>query len=180
MVPKNGVIEHMNRTILERAQSMQIFVGLPKQFWTDAVNTAMYLVNRRPSVPLNYGILEKTWTDEEVNLNHLRTFGCISYVYIELSNRSTLNSKFKRCIFIGYKTHKNVYRFCDPENRKILKHKDVVFNEQKMYIQRELPQRMISGWHLRARLSSRALRTQSSSNMKMLPWTRLATFSRGM
>ena len=25
------------------------------------------------------------------------------------------------------------YRFWDPENRKILRHKDVVFNEEKIY-----------------------------------------------
>jgi len=86
----------------------------------------MYLVNRRPSMPLNFGILEETWTNEELNLNHLRTFGCISYVYIELSNRSTLNPKFKRCIFIRYGTDEYGYRFWDPENRKILRHKDMI------------------------------------------------------
>ena len=37
---------------------------------------------------------------------------------------------------------------------------------------------MISEWHLGALPSSRVLRNQSSSNLKMLPWTRLKTFSR--
>ena len=45
--------ERISRTILECARNMQIHVGLPKQFWTDAVNTAVYLINRGPSIPLN-------------------------------------------------------------------------------------------------------------------------------
>ena len=42
-----------------------------------------------------------------------------------------LNSKFKRCIFIRYRTDEYGYRFWDPENHKILRSKDLVFNEQK-------------------------------------------------
>jgi len=83
----------MNKTILERARSMWIHADLTKQFWADAVNTAVYLINRGPSVPLNCGIPEETWTDKEVSLNHLCTFGCISYVHIELSHRSKLDPK---------------------------------------------------------------------------------------
>jgi len=62
----------------------------------------VYLIDRETSVPLNCEIFEETWADKEVNLNHLRTFDCISYVHIELSHRSKLDPKSRRCIFIGY------------------------------------------------------------------------------
>ena len=78
---------------------MQIYAGLPKQLWANVVNTA---VNREPSVPLNYEILEEVWTNKEINLNHMRTFGYISYVHVKLNHRSKLDPKSKRCIFIGY------------------------------------------------------------------------------
>ncbi|BBG97487.1 transposable element gene [Prunus dulcis] len=42
----NGVAERMNRTLTERARSIRIQSGLPKQFWAEAVNTAAYLINR--------------------------------------------------------------------------------------------------------------------------------------
>ncbi|RVW19901.1 Retrovirus-related Pol polyprotein from transposon TNT 1-94 [Vitis vinifera] len=42
---QNGVAEHMNRTLNERARSMRLHVGLPKTFWADAVSTAAYLIN---------------------------------------------------------------------------------------------------------------------------------------
>lgn len=41
----NGVAEHMNRTLTERARSLRVQSGLPKQFWAEAVNTATYLIN---------------------------------------------------------------------------------------------------------------------------------------
>ncbi|XP_075110572.1 uncharacterized protein LOC142181555 [Nicotiana tabacum] len=53
---QNGVAERMNKTLNERARSMRIHSGLPKYFWAEAVNTAAYLRNRGPSVPLNFEI----------------------------------------------------------------------------------------------------------------------------
>ena len=45
---------------------------------------------------------------------------------------SKLDPKSRRCIFIGYGTDGYGSLFWDPENCKILRHKDVIFNEQKM------------------------------------------------
>jgi len=120
---QNKVAERMNKTILEHVRSMRIHTGLSKKFWADTTNTTVYLINRGPSVPLNCGI----------SLNHLRIFGCISYVHVELDRRRKLNPKSKRCIFNGYRASKYNYQFWDPENRKILMHKDVVFNEGMVY-----------------------------------------------
>jgi len=63
---------------------------------------------KRPLVPLNYEILKEAWTGKEANLNHLRTFGYISYVYVELDHMSKLNPKFKMCILIVYGTNEYV------------------------------------------------------------------------
>src|SRR5271154_4992655 len=49
---ENGVSERMNGTIMERAKSMRLHAGLPLQFWADAVDTAVYLINRGPSSAL--------------------------------------------------------------------------------------------------------------------------------
>jgi len=131
---QSRVAECMNMTILERARSMRIHGGLPKQFWADAVNTTVYLINRGPSIALNYGIPKEALACKEVNMNHLRTFGCILlYVHVGLDYRSKLEPKSKRCIFLGYGISEYDYRFWYPENQKILRHKDVVFNEKKMY-----------------------------------------------
>jgi len=113
---QNGVAKRMNGIILERARSMQIYAGLPKWFWIDVVNTMVYLINRGSLLPLNCRIHEEAWAGKEVNMNYLRTFGCISYVHIKLDCRSKLNLKSKRCIFIGYEESEYAYRFWDLEN----------------------------------------------------------------
>jgi transposase InsO family protein len=50
---ENGVSKRMNRTIMERARSMRLHVGLPLHFWVDAVDTVVYLINRGPSSSLD-------------------------------------------------------------------------------------------------------------------------------
>ena len=48
----------MNMTIMERTRSMRLHDGLPLHMWVDAINTAVYLINRGPSTPLGCGIPE--------------------------------------------------------------------------------------------------------------------------
>ena len=46
---------------MERARSMRLHVGLPLQFWEDAVDTAVYLINIEPSRSLDGIIREEEW-----------------------------------------------------------------------------------------------------------------------
>lgn len=45
---QNGVAERYNRTILDRIRCMLFDADLPKKFWGEAGNTAVFLINRRP------------------------------------------------------------------------------------------------------------------------------------
>ena len=139
MTPQqNGVAERMNRTLNERARSMRIHAGLPKMFWAEAVNTAAYLINRGPSIPLDGKIPKEVWSGKEVNLSHLRVFGCISYVHIDSAERSKLDAKSNKCVFVGYGDDEFGYQFWDYENRKIIRSRDVIFNENVMYKDRSI------------------------------------------
>ncbi|KAE8697500.1 Retrovirus-related Pol polyprotein from transposon TNT 1-94 [Hibiscus syriacus] len=137
MTPQqNGVAKRMNSTLNERARSMRIHVGLPKFLWAEAINTAAYLINRGPLVPLDGGIPEEAWSKKEINLSHLRVFGCISYVHINSAERSKLDSKSNKCVFVGYGGDEFGYQFWDYENQKIVRSRDVIFNENVMYKER--------------------------------------------
>jgi hypothetical protein len=59
---ENGVSERMNRTIMERARSMRLHASLPLQFWADAIDTVVYLINIGPSSSLDGRIPEEEWT----------------------------------------------------------------------------------------------------------------------
>ncbi|KAL2231966.1 UNVERIFIED_CONTAM: Retrovirus-related Pol polyprotein from transposon TNT 1-94 [Sesamum indicum] len=133
---QNGVAERMNRTLNERARCMRLKSGLPKMFWADAVNTAAFLINRGPSVPLNNRIPEEVWSGKKVDLSFLRTFGCSAYILND--DRTKLDAKSIKCTFIGYGTDEFGYRFWDDQNRKIIRSMNVIFNEDVMYNDRKV------------------------------------------
>ncbi|MBW0549240.1 hypothetical protein O181_088955 [Austropuccinia psidii MF-1] len=45
----NGIAERENRTILDKAQCLLLSSCLPKQYWSEAINTATYLTNILPT-----------------------------------------------------------------------------------------------------------------------------------
>ena len=52
MTPEqNGVVERLNRTFVESARSMSIFLNAQrsKYYWAEAISTAIYLMNRSPT-----------------------------------------------------------------------------------------------------------------------------------
>ena len=61
---QNGVAERMNRTLNERVRTMRLHAGLPKKFWADAVSTAAYLINRGPSILMEFRLPEEVWSDK--------------------------------------------------------------------------------------------------------------------
>ena len=127
----NGVAERMNRTIMERVRSMISMAKLPKPFWGEAVRTACYLINRSPSVPLNFGIPEKVWSGKHPSYSHLRVFGCLAFVHVSKELRKKLDARSTLCIFIGYGDEEYGYRLWDPKEKKVIRSRDVMFYENQ-------------------------------------------------
>lgn len=130
---QNRMAENMNRKLNKCARRMRIHAGLPRIFWADAINTAAYLINRGPFVPLGFRIPEEAWSGKKVNHSFLKVFSCLSYVHIDAAVRSKLDPKSKKCCFISYGDTEFGYRFWDDQNGKIIRSRDVIFNEQVLY-----------------------------------------------
>ena len=75
---------------------------LSKAFWGEATQTALYLINRSPSGPLNFEVPKKEWTEKYVSYSHLRVFGCKCFVHVPKEQRSKLDDKVVPHVFIGY------------------------------------------------------------------------------
>ena len=93
--------------------------------------TACYLVNRSPSVPLRFNIPETEWTGKEISYNHMKVFGCKAFIHVPKEQRTKLDDKAIPCIFIGYGDEEFSYKFWDPEMRKVIRSRDVVFHENQ-------------------------------------------------
>lgn len=89
----------MNRTLLERARCILSNAGLAKEFWTEAINTACYLVNRCSSMAIGFKTPEEVWSGTPANYENLRIFGCPTYAHV---NNGKLEPRAIKCIFLGY------------------------------------------------------------------------------
>jgi hypothetical protein len=82
---------------------------------------------------LDGGIPEEAWIGKRVNYSFLKTFGYEAFVHIDKENRTNLEEKSNKCTFIGYGVNNFGYRLWDYENHKIIRSRDVIFNEKFIY-----------------------------------------------
>ena len=93
---------------------------LPKSFWGKAMKTIVDLINLSPSVPLKGDVPERVWTRKDVSYDHLRVFGCRTFVHVPKDERSKLDVKEKSFIFLRYGHEEFGYRLWDPMNKKLI------------------------------------------------------------
>ena len=99
---ENGVAKCMNKTIMEHARSMKLHVGFPLNMQAQAVYTIVYLINRGPSTPFGCGIPKETQTGKKMSYSFLKTFGYEAFAHIDSENRTKMEAKSKKCVFVGY------------------------------------------------------------------------------
>ena len=121
----------MNRTIVEKIKCMLRMANLPKSFQGEVVVIACYLINRSPSVPLDFDIPERVWIGKDVSYSHLKVFKCKTFVHVSKEQRSKLGSKSTPCIFVRYGDAEFGYKLWDPKEKKMIRSQDVVFYENE-------------------------------------------------
>ena len=126
---QNGVAERKNRTLFESARCMLQHKQLSNAFWAEAINTATYVLNRAPTTAVEGKTPEEVWSGTKPSVQHLRVFGCDAYAHVPDEKRTKLDSKSRKCIFLGYVEGTKCYRLYDTENGSIIKSRDVKFVE---------------------------------------------------
>jgi hypothetical protein len=101
-----------------------------KRFWAEAANTACYLINRSPSIPLNKKTPIEVWSDTPVDYSQLKVFGCTAYTHVD---NGKLEPRAIKCPFLGYGSGVKGYKLWNPETRKTFMSRSVVFNECVMF-----------------------------------------------
>ncbi|KAK1611292.1 hypothetical protein QYE76_034965 [Lolium multiflorum] len=108
--------------------------GLPGKFWGEAVNTAVYLLNRAPTRSMVGGTPYEAWYGRKPSVDHLRTFGCVAYVKTVSSHKRKLVNRSTPMIMTGYEEGSKAYRLCNPSTNKVVVTCDVVFEEDLSWI----------------------------------------------
>ena len=121
--------ERLNRTLMEMVRCMLSWSDLPQRFWAEAINTAVYLRNRCPTKSVPGMTPYEALTNNKPSVDNLRVFGCAAHSYIPSDERQKLDSKSRKCVFMGYADNRKGYRLYDMEKQKIIYSRDVTFNE---------------------------------------------------
>lgn len=132
---QNGKAERENRTIVENARTMVHAKGLSKRLWAEAVNTAVYLLNRTLIAKNKDVTPYELWCGRKPNLSHAKIFGTNGYVHIDKQFRKKMDEKARKYVMVGYQGESTNYRMYDPESDKVIVSRNVVFDE----IPKQLP-----------------------------------------
>ncbi|GBM18107.1 Retrovirus-related Pol polyprotein from transposon TNT 1-94 [Araneus ventricosus] len=127
---QNGVAERANGTIVEAARFILHHKGLPLKLWAEAVNTAVYVLNRTGSTREKGKTPIELWSGSTFNAGYLKVFGTKFFVHIPKWHMQKLDPKSVVGHFVGYCGEKYGYRVWLKEQNKIILSRDVIFKNE--------------------------------------------------
>ncbi|KAJ5125243.1 hypothetical protein N7448_004570 [Penicillium atrosanguineum] len=140
---QNPFAERSGGIIVSRARAMIIQAALPEHLWPEAVQTAVYLINRTPNKQLDwkspyqalYDSLDQKpgYMQQKPDLSNLRVYGCKAFVRITIIPRL---AKMKPRAMIGYLVGfkaSNIWRIWVPRAGRIINARDCIFDETSFY-----------------------------------------------
>ena len=79
---QNGCAERLNRTIMDKVQSMRFRACLTDTMWEFSWDHAIHMYNRTPIRRLKWQTPFEALRNEKPDVSHLRVFGCGAYVFL--------------------------------------------------------------------------------------------------
>lgn len=130
---QNGVVERRNRTVVAMARSFLKEKQVPSDFWGEAVRHSVYILNRFPTRALSKYTPYEVWSGSKPDVSHIRVFGCCAYMKVPSVHVKKLDDRSKYVVYLGREPGTKAHRLYDPEERKVLIRRDVVFVESKSW-----------------------------------------------
>lgn len=124
---QNGSSERENRTIVEAAKTMIHSHDLQLSLWAEAVNAAVYVLNRTGTSTVKNKTPYDLWHEKTANVDNLRVFGSFVYTHIPKQKRHKFDRKATKCIFVGYSEISKGFRVYNPDKQTIEVVRDVNF-----------------------------------------------------
>jgi histone deacetylase 1/2 len=116
---QNGKAERILRTINDCVRALLIQSAAPSSFWAEALNTATYLINRRPCRSTGVTTPHELLLGAPPCYDELRVFGCLCYPNITSTTPHKLSPRSVACVFLGYPGDHRGYRCFDMDTRRV-------------------------------------------------------------
>ena len=127
----NGLAERFNQTIISCTKTLLYWSKLSENFWDFAIQYANYLYNKTPHLISEKTIPDEVFFNEKVKIDHIRTFGCITYYKIFDQNKSKFSPNSKKGIFLGFSEVTNSNIVMDYEDYKIHNVREIICKENE-------------------------------------------------
>ncbi|KAI5324560.1 hypothetical protein L3X38_033633 [Prunus dulcis] len=111
------------------AKCLMLEKKIPFEFWAEAVNTSVYILNRCPTKALSKKTPFEAYSGRKPGVKHLKVFGSLCYAHVPKQQRQKLDLASKRYIFLGYGSCEKGYRLFNIETEKVIVSRDVIFSE---------------------------------------------------
>ncbi|GJX45794.1 putative ribonuclease H-like domain-containing protein [Tanacetum coccineum] len=132
---QNGVAERKNRTLIEAARTMLADSKLPTMFWTEAVRTACYVLNRvlvtSPHNKTPYALL----TGNIPSVSHFKPFGCHVTILNTSDHLGKFDGKADEGYIVGYSASNKAYRVYNVPNKMVKETMNLRYLEEKPNVQ---------------------------------------------
>ncbi|GJR64237.1 retrovirus-related pol polyprotein from transposon TNT 1-94, partial [Tanacetum coccineum] len=126
---QNRVVERRNRTLVEAARTMMIFLKAPMFLWAEAIATACYTQNRSLIHTRHNKTPYELVHDKKPDLTFFRVFGALCYPTNDSENLGKFQAKADIGIFVGYAPSRKGYRIYNKRTRRLMETIHVTFDE---------------------------------------------------
>ena len=94
--------------------------NIPQRFWAEAINTAVYVINRVYLRPRTKTTLYKIWTGVKPNIKYFRTFGSKCYIIRDREHLTKFDFRSDEGIFLGYSLTSKAYTIFHLKNYVVM------------------------------------------------------------
>ncbi|KAI3516558.1 hypothetical protein L1887_15477 [Cichorium endivia] len=108
-------------------------MNVPDVLWGEAVNYAVYVLNRVTTKALTDSTPYEMWTGRKPHVGHLRVFGCVAHMLVTKNHLKKLDERSKRVVHLGIEKGSKAYRLLDPDTGTMFVSRNVIFEENRRW-----------------------------------------------
>jgi transposase InsO family protein len=161
---QNGRAERLNRTLMEKSESMRHLANLPPSWWDFAFYHACHVYNRTPVERLKWRTPYEALNGDKPRIDHLRVFGCGAYVWLPPAVRSNkLAPKSELMVYLGVPEGGHGHLFMRTATNTVFNGTTAVFEEANF------PKSSVSYKRSDAQTESTVSKDKSPNGDKQIP-----------